>query len=173
MRGQRTVLDSVGTVARLGLAAVWLVSGAIKVSHPGETYVAVQAYDVLPQGMVSPVATVLPLLELVLGLCLLAGVATRVVAAASGVLLLVLIAAIAQAWARGLSIDCGCFGGGGQVAASKTTYPLEILRDVGFLVLACWLLVRPRSLVSVDGWLRAGRQAPGEDDDVDEGKDAE
>src|SRR5699024_9122073 len=76
-----------------------------------------------------------------------------------GVLVLVLIAAIAQAWARDLSIDCGCFGGGGQIAAGETSYPLEILRDVGFLVLASWLATRPRSFGSLDGWLRAGRES--------------
>jgi hypothetical protein len=67
--------------------------------------------------------------------------------------LLAFIAAIAQAWARGLAIDCGCFGGGGSVAPGQTAYPQEILRDVGFLVLAGWLMVRPRSLLSFDGWL--------------------
>lgn len=170
------MLDAIGTIVRLGLAAVWLVSGAVKLSDPGQTYVAVQAYDVLPVGMVDVVATALPLVELVLGLCLLLGLVTRIAAAASAALVLVLIAAIAQAWARGLSIDCGCFGGGGQVAAGQTSYPLEILRDAGFLVLACWLLVRPRSLLSVDGWLRAGSQRPGalgDDGDVEERRDAE
>lgn len=152
------LLDSVSTLVRLGLAAIWLVSGSIKISDPGQTYVAVQAYEILPASMISPVATALPLLELVLGLMLLLGLATRVAGAASGVLLLVLIAAIAQAWARNLSIDCGCFGGGGQVADGQTSYPLEILRDVGFLVLASWLAIRPRSFASLDGWLRAGRE---------------
>jgi hypothetical protein len=64
---------------------------------------------------------------------------------------------VAQSWARGLTIDCGCFGGGGQVAAGQTQYPQEILRDIGFGVLAVWLAVRPRSLFAVDGWLRRGR----------------
>ncbi len=151
------MLDTIGTLARLGLAAVWLVSGAVKLADPGQTYVAVQAYDVLPHGLVGVVATALPLVEIVLGLALLAGVATRYVAGAALVLLLVLIAGIAQSWARGLSIDCGCFGGGGQVAQGQTQYPQEILRDSGFALLAGWLLVRPRTWLSVDGWLKGGR----------------
>jgi len=150
------VLDAVGTLARLGLAAVWLVSGTLKLVDPGQTYIAVQAYDVLPHGLVGPVATALPLLELVLGLLLLAGLATRFVAGAALALLVVLIAGIAQSWARGLSIDCGCFGGGGQVAAGQTAYPQEILRDTGFALLAVWLLARPRTWLSADGWLARG-----------------
>jgi uncharacterized membrane protein YphA (DoxX/SURF4 family) len=150
------VLDILGTLVRVGLAAVWLVYGAAKLSDPGQTYVAVQAYDVLPGGLVRFVATTMPLLEIVVGLLVLAGLATRLVAVVSGLMLLAFIAAISQAWARGLSIDCGCFGGGGQVAPDQTQYPQEIARDIGFLLLACWLAIRPRTLFSIDGWLHSG-----------------
>nr|WP_027928006.1 MauE/DoxX family redox-associated membrane protein [Amycolatopsis benzoatilytica] len=154
-----------GTFARLGLAAVWLVSGGVKMADPGQTYIAVQAYDVLPQVLVRPVATGLPLLEMVLGVLLLAGLATRWIAGASVVLLAVLVAGIAQSWARGLSIDCGCFGGGGRVAAGQTEYPQEILRDTGFALLAIWLLARPRTWFSLDRWLGWGRGKSIEDSD--------
>jgi uncharacterized membrane protein YphA (DoxX/SURF4 family) len=157
------VLDVVGTVARLGLAAVWFVSGAIKASDLNQTYVAVQAYDVLPAGVVSGVASAVPFIELALGLLLLLGLGTRLVAALSAMVLLAFVAAIAQAWARGLSIDCGCFGGGGQVAPGQTEYLQEIVRDVLFLALAGWLLVRPRSLLSMDGWLTGRPAVAGED----------
>ncbi len=160
------MLNTVGTLARFGLAAVWLVSGALKLADPGQTLIAVQAYDVLPDALENVVALALPLVELVLGLFLLAGLATRWAAAAALGLLLVLIAGIAQSWARGLSIDCGCFGGGGQVAAGQTEYPQEILRDTGFALLAGWLLARPRTWLSLDGWLRRGRgnsTGPGHD----------
>jgi uncharacterized membrane protein YphA (DoxX/SURF4 family) len=147
------VLDVVGTVARLGLAAVWLVSGALKAADANQTYVAVRAYDVLPTGLVDVVAAVLPWFELGLGVLLLLGVATRLVAVLSVGLLLLFIAGVAQAWIRGLSIDCGCFGGGGQVASDATSYGLEIARDLGFLALAVWLAVRPRSFLAIDGLL--------------------
>ena len=147
-------LDAIGTLARLGLAAVWLVSGVLKAVDPDQTYVAVRAYDVLPKAGVTLVAGILPWLEIVLGLLLLAGLATRVVAVASAGLLVVFIAGVVQAWARGLSIDCGCFGGGGAVDPGQTTYGLELLRDAGFLLMAAWLIVRPRTL----GVLRLKRQ---------------
>jgi uncharacterized membrane protein YphA (DoxX/SURF4 family) len=143
-------LDVVGTVARLGLASVWLISGVLKAVDPDQTYVAVRAYDVLPRGAVGPVAAVLPWAELALGLLLMLGAGIRIVAAASAVLLLVFIAGVAQAWVRGLSIDCGCFGGGGQVAPGETRYVEELLRDTGFLLLAAWLVVRPRTWFALD-----------------------
>ncbi len=147
------VLDVVGTIARLGLAAVWLISGGLKAADPDQTYLAVRAYDVLPNAAVDLVAAVLPWFELALGVLLVLGVATRLVAVLSAGLLLLFVAGVVQAWARGLSIDCGCFGGGGQVAPDATSYGLEIARDVGFLALAGWLAVRPRTYLAIDGWL--------------------
>ena len=144
------MLNTVGTLARLGLAAVWLVSGALKLADPGQTLIAVQAYDVLPDALEDVVAIALPLVELVLGLFLLAGLATRWAAGAALGLLLVLIAGIAQSWARGLSIDCGCFGGGGEVAAGQTRYLAEILRDVLLIAAAAALAFGPRSRWSLD-----------------------
>ena len=90
--GSARVRDIVGTVARLGLAAVFLVSGVLKAIDPDATYVAVRAYDLLPKLGVALVAGVLPWLEIVIGLLLLAGIATRAVAVASAVLLLGFIA---------------------------------------------------------------------------------
>ncbi|MHA6631551.1 MauE/DoxX family redox-associated membrane protein [Pseudonocardia sichuanensis] len=147
------LLDLVGTLARLGLAAVWLISGGLKAADPDQTYVAVRAYDVLPTAGVEVVAALLPWLELALGLLLVAGIGTRLVAVLSAVLLLAFVAGVTQAWARGLSIDCGCFGGGGAVEPGETAYVQELLRDAGFLLMAGWLIVRPRTLFALDGRL--------------------
>jgi len=162
------VLDGIGTAARLGLAAVWLVSGSLKASDLNQTYVAVQAYDLLPSGAVSAVAGAVPFLEFALGVLLLVGLGTRLTAVVSAVVLLAFIGAVGQAWARGLSIDCGCFGGGGQVASGDTRYPQEIARDIGFLVLAGWLIARPRTLFDLDSRLTT-RNAPVEPVDTHEG----
>jgi uncharacterized membrane protein YphA (DoxX/SURF4 family) len=152
-------LDLIGTLARVGLAAVFLISGYIKASDLDQTYVAVNAYQVLPKPAVEAVAVVLPWFELALGVLLLVGVGTRILAVLSSALLLTFMAGVTQAWIRGLSIDCGCFGGGGDVAEDKTSYGTELLRDTGFMILAAWLIVRPRTLLSLDGWL--GRSGDG------------
>ena len=143
----------IGTAARLGLAAVWLISGILKAIDPDQTYVAVRAYDVLPTAAVEVVAALLPWVEIAFGVLLVIGVGTRLVAILSLALLLVFMAGVAQAWARGLSIDCGCFGGGGAVEPGQTAYLEELLRDTGFALLACWLIVRPRTFASLDSRL--------------------
>lgn len=146
----------VSTVARVGLAAVFLISGAVKAADPDQTWVAVQAYQVMPRSVGTVVAGVLPWFELALGALLLLGLGVRIVAVIGGLLLLTFIAGVTQAWARGLSIDCGCFGGGGAVAADETSYGTELLRDAGFLVLAVWLVIRPRTLLALESVLGDG-----------------
>ena len=94
---------------------------------------AVRAYRLLPESLVAPVAFGLPVVEIAVGLALLIGVFVRTAAVAAAVLLVVFLAAVASAWARGLQSDCGCFGDGGEVAAGETAYPAEILRDAALL----------------------------------------
>jgi hypothetical protein len=57
---------------------------------------------------------------------------------------------ISQAWARGLSIDCGCFGGGGQVAPGEADYLTPLLRDTGLAILAIYLTFFPHSKFGLD-----------------------
>jgi uncharacterized membrane protein YphA (DoxX/SURF4 family) len=147
-----TVLPWLSTAARVILAAILLSAGWLKAVDPQSSVAAVRAYELLPAGAVTLVGWGLPFIELALGALLLVGLATRPVAVAAAVLLVVFIAAVSSAAARGLSIDCGCFGGGGAVAPDQTAYPAEIARDAGFLVLAGWLIWRPLSRWSLDGW---------------------
>ena len=144
------IRDVAGLLARLVLAGVFLVSGGIKAWDARETIVAVRAYQLLPESLVGTVAAILPWFELALGVLLLVGLATRLAAILAGVVMVTFIAAVASAAVRGLSIDCGCFGGGGEVAAGQTAYTEEILRDLAFLALAVYLAIRPDTPLSVD-----------------------
>jgi uncharacterized membrane protein YphA (DoxX/SURF4 family) len=141
----------ISLVVRIALAAIMFVAGYAKFSEAQPLQkLAVSSYQILPKGVVTPVAYGLPVLEMALAAMILLGFATRVMAVCVGLLFIVFIAGIISAWARGLSIDCGCFGGGGSVGKGQTHYLREILRDIGFLVLAAWLMVFPRGKLALD-----------------------
>lgn len=143
-----------GTLARLVLAGIWIFAGASKVTDLAGSGRAVNAYRVMPFEVAQVIGAALPFVEIALGILLVVGLATRLAAAASAALLAVFVAGIASAWARGLSIDCGCFGGGGDLAAGQTpSYGPEIARDVAFAALAVFLLVFPRTRLSLDARL--------------------
>jgi uncharacterized membrane protein YphA (DoxX/SURF4 family) len=139
------------TVGRVILGGVFVVAGASKLPDPDAAVRAVRAYRLLPEWLVAPVAFGLPVLEIAVGLALLAGVFVRTAALASAVLLVVFLVGVGSAWARGLQIDCGCFGGGGEVARGETAYPAEVLRDVALLLVALALAWRPRSRLALGG----------------------
>ena len=144
----------ISTAARLGLAAVFLVAGALKIGDLAASGRAVNAYRLMPFEVARTVGAIQPFLEIAVGLLLLIGIAVRLSAAIAALLLVIFIAGIASAWARGLQIDCGCFSKGGTLAAGQnTTYGWDLLRDIGFLVLAGILLWRPATRFSVDGLL--------------------
>ncbi|HEU4349854.1 MAG TPA: MauE/DoxX family redox-associated membrane protein [Actinoplanes sp.] len=148
----------VSTVARLGLAVVWIVAGSLKVSDLAASGRAVNAYRLMPYDAAKVVGAVQPFLEIALGLLLLLGLAVRLSAGISAVLLLVFVGGIVSAWARGLRIDCGCFSSGGELTGGQSTqYAPELLRDAGFLALAAILLWRPSTRFSLDGLLLGER----------------
>ena len=121
---------------RLILGGVLLAAGGLKVGHLQKSAMAVRAYEVLPISVANVIGYSLPWIEVGLAIFLILGVFVKQSAMASGALMFIFIIGIAQAGLRGLSIDCGCFGGGGQVAAGQTKYLAEIFRDVGLLAIA-------------------------------------
>ena len=119
--------------ARLVVGGVWFVAGALKIPDPASSVQAVRAYRLLPEAVVPTVGQLLPVVEVVVGLALVVGLLTRTMAVTSAVLFVAFIIGIASAWARGLTIDCGCFGGGGYDPDAAEKYPWEIARDVALL----------------------------------------
>ena len=148
-----------GLVARLALAAVWTWSAVSKIGNPRGFVQAVRAYDATPEWLSKAIGYGLPVLELTLAVLLLIGLITRYAAAVSALLFLLFIVGIAQVSARGIKIECGCFGGGGQ--SDTTAYALDILRDVGLLALAVLLVIWPLSRFSADQLIINSEMVPG------------
>ncbi len=148
------VVPWLATAARLVLGTVWVVAGALKLGDLPASVRAVRAYQLLPDSAAQLVGAGLPLVEVALGVLLLAGLGTRAAAVISVLLLSAFVVGIGSAWARGLHIDCGCFGSGGQLGPGQPpTYGWELLRDLGLLVLAGLLAWRPHSRLAADRWL--------------------
>jgi uncharacterized membrane protein YphA (DoxX/SURF4 family) len=162
------VREWLGTAARLLTGGVWIWAGAIKLPHPDQSVLAVRAYQLLPGDTATTVGHLLPVLEVVVGACLVLGVLTRGAAVVSGLLFVAFIIGIASVWARGIAIDCGCFGNGGYDPDAASKYPWEIARDVGLLALSAYLLWQGRTRVALDNLLFPERTHPALDLDPDD-----
>ena len=135
---------------RIVLGGVLLVAGGLKVGNPQKSAMSVRAYELLPIDIANFFGYVLPWFEIGIGALLILGVAVKISALLGGATMLIFILAISQAWARGLSIDCGCFGGGGAIDPSQTKYLEEILRDIGLMLMAIYLYRFPSGRFALD-----------------------
>jgi len=139
-----------GLLARLVVGGVWIVAGATKLTDPAQSVAAVRAYQLLPGATAQPVGQLLPVIEVVVGVCLVLGLLTRWVALASALLFVAFIVGIVSVWARGITIDCGCFGGGGYDPNAAAKYPWEVARDAALLLASLGLARWPRTPWSLD-----------------------
>ncbi len=145
-----------GTAARLLLGVVWAWAAVTKLGDPAASVRAVRAYELLPEWLAKGVGYGQPFLEIGLAVLLVAGLATRLAAVLSSALLVVFLAGMVSAAARGLQIQCGCFGGGGQLGAGQSTaYTAEILRDAGLLAVSAFLVWAYRTRFAVDNLIRS------------------
>ena len=138
---------------RLILGGVLFVAGAVKVSDPYGSATSVRAYQMLPVDLANLLGFTLPFIEIVIGAFLIAGVLVRVMASVGAILMVAFIIAIGQAWARGISLDCGCFGKGGLLDTEELptlSYTLEILRDIALAAIGIYLYRFPRGKLGLD-----------------------
>jgi uncharacterized membrane protein YphA (DoxX/SURF4 family) len=118
--------------ARLVLAAVFVVAGALKLRDPAGLASDITNYQLIP-ALAPLLAAVLPAVEIVVGVALLALGAPwrRAAALCAAALMVMFTAAAGTALARGLDVACGCFGSAGGAVGWTT-----MVRDLALLAAA-------------------------------------
>jgi uncharacterized membrane protein YphA (DoxX/SURF4 family) len=141
----------------------WLLAGLLvwaalgKIANLQEFHANVAAYRLpLPAAMIRMAVTVVPWLELLCGILLVAGTMRRAALLCTVGLCAVFVLATGQAWARGLEISCGCFKLDflGEGAAKQVLESVQFAfgRAVLLLAAAVWLFrSRTVSLPTVAG----------------------
>jgi uncharacterized membrane protein YphA (DoxX/SURF4 family) len=99
----------ISLILRVGLGAVFIMASVPKILDPAGFSRNVFHYQILPGNLVNAVAILLPWIELFVGLFLVFGIWLRGSAFIAIASLVVFLAAMGSALARGLNIDCGCF----------------------------------------------------------------
>jgi uncharacterized membrane protein YphA (DoxX/SURF4 family) len=150
------------TAGRLFLTGVFLLSGWPKLIDPVGTVHSVRAFQLLPEALVPAFAYALPMVELSIAALLLVGLFTRYAALVFAGMMVMFLFGIAAAWARGLSIDCGCFGSAGSFVEDPVPgYIKDLVRDTAFLSVALAVAWWPYGAVGVDRLLRLVPDAAG------------
>ena len=152
-----------------GRAAAWaavplrwylgvLFTGACihKIAHPASFALDIATYDILPLVAVNLVAIALPWIELVAGVMLIVGWRVRPASLLVSGMMVVFLAALLIALARGLDMSCGCFAS--QGAEEDPISRLTVLRDLAWLAMALFVLVCDRGWAGLDRWIE--RRSP-------------
>jgi protein-disulfide isomerase/uncharacterized membrane protein YphA (DoxX/SURF4 family) len=143
--------DWVGAVARVVLGVLLLLAALPKMADPRGFKQTVRAFDFGPELVVKGVGYGLSTVELLLGVLLIIGLATRVAASISVVMTFIFVLALLQAAARGLKVDPGVFGVGG--VTPHPSFALPILISLLLFAASVYLVLWPHTRLSFDGYL--------------------
>ncbi len=178
------VLTYLTIISRLVLGGIFLIAGLTKLGDIHGFALSIDSYQVsmgLPVNVLvnieNAMATVLPPLEIALGIWILVGLFTRGAAGIAGGLVVIFLIAMIQAMLRGFgnTIDCGCFATGpnanpvgsaiitmlGPIGTFLTTEkagPIAIARDLLFLLMSVHLIFVP-TVFGLDNLRRRGQRS--------------
>lgn len=122
-------------VFRVVLGGLFVYAGVVKVGDPLDFAQDIRNYRLVGQTLSFVIAVVLPWLEILAGVFLVAGIWTRGAALVITGLLVFFIVLTLVTMARGLDVDCGCFG-----SLSRKSGWGVVLEDLGMLALGLGLL---------------------------------
>ena len=124
-------------IARIALGLVFLAAGALKIGHASDLAATITAFGFgLPPVLVAIAAIALPPFELLLGVYLIGGWLLEATSIVASAMLLLFIGVVASVVARGLHVNCGCFGAADSAPATWWT----VARDAVFLIPAIYLV---------------------------------
>ncbi len=122
------------TAARLLLGLVFLVAAYEKILQPLDFAQTVDNYQLVPSWAVNAVALILPWLEALVGVCLVAGFWLPGALSLATALLGVFLGAVVFNLVRGLDVDCGCFGSGGS--SGMSSMKVSVARDAVLFIIS-------------------------------------
>ena len=100
--------DGFYTLSRWGLGGLMVWAGIIKLREPAVFAVLIDAFGLVPESLLLPLAVVLPIVEVMAGLALIFDIQGSLAMIAGLLLLFVIV--LGWGIRMGLDIDCGCFG---------------------------------------------------------------
>ena len=144
-------------LVRWGLSAVFFWAGAAKLADPAAFAALIDAYGLVPDPLLLPLAVGLPLVEVVAAIGLLADIRGSLAVIAG--LMAVFIAILAYGIRMGLDVDCGCFSPGDIESRAYHGLRAALNRDLvmtaGIAFLYAWRRSRSvRPVTVADAWRR-------------------
>ena len=156
-------MDWTYKITRWVLSAIFIYAGGTKLLEPEIFAVLIEAYGIVPEGLIMPVAIGLPLLEVTAGIGLLFDIRGSL-ALIGGLLLLFMVVLGYGIW-MGLDVDCGCFGPEDPEAEAFHGLRLSVFRNLvmmaGVFIIygwRCYRFIRPAGIMDIVNQLFSKRR---------------
>ncbi len=137
------------SVLRIVMGLLFIYSGFFKALDPVAFGRVIELYRISPSALIPYAAIVLPYLELLIGIFLVAGLKIRAASFLSMGLMAVFTVAISINVVRGASFECGCFETHRFGMSEKIGFPL-IVRDIAFFILFYVIFIAKKHHYSLD-----------------------
>jgi len=134
----------VSFILRSILGVVFIYSGVLKILSPLSFADSIASYRIVPSNAINLLASGLPPLEILSGLLLITGFNVRVGILTVSLMLTAFSIALLSVIIRGLSIDCGCFGGSFWIDSNPWFALIRnlVLLCAGIYLYSCYLAIR-------------------------------
>ncbi len=147
--------DLVSVAIRIALAVTFIWACIHKISNPYEFGLQVATYQILPLSLINLQAVILPWVEMVVAIFLIAGLMTRASALVTMGMNVMFIVAIALALSADLQLQCGCF------ASAQAGHEMDsslLVRDAIFLALGAVLVFMKPDRLTLDRLMERRRK---------------
>lgn len=161
---QMGLFDWIYRITRWGLGGIFIYAGSMKLLAPETFAVLIEAFGIVPENLLMPVAIALPAIEVAAGIGLVFDIEGSLAATAG--LLGLFIAILGYGIWMGLDIDCGCFGPDDPEAEAFHGLRLSLYRDLVMLAGAAFVYgwrryrpVEPRKIIRLIDRKRRAKDA--------------
>jgi uncharacterized membrane protein YphA (DoxX/SURF4 family) len=131
------LFDCIYKLSRWGLGFIFIYAGTIKLLEPGVFAVQIEAFGIIPESLIVPIAVILPALEVVAGVGLIFDIKGSL-STITGLLLMFIVIVAYGIW-MGLDVDCGCFGPEDPEARAFNGLKTSLYRDLIMLAVIAFL----------------------------------
>ncbi len=142
----------ISLLARLYLGGVFIWACIHKIKDPASFALDIATYDILPLYLVNLMAIILPWLELVAGVMLIAGYKVQAAALVISGMMAMFTVAVMMALEKGIAASCGCFASQAMIEDDPISV-LTVFRDLSWMILSAYVVLFDRSALGLDRFL--------------------
>lgn len=149
-------MEVLAAIARLVVGLIWLAAGSSKLLSGERPTELLAVYGFIPARLENVIGRMLPFLELLMGLALLAGTSASTAASASVIFLGIFNIAIISNLVKGRRIECSCFGPLSRGAISWWS----VLGNSALMLGSFAVILIRTDYLTLDGWRRGTALLP-------------